>query len=119
MQKQGEIFLILSRRSGKQGKEIAEAMGIDPSYLSRSYQKATLPKSLREKACAFFGVEMSTFDQSEIRLESVGLTDDAAADNERGAIDWKQEAERLEQENALLRERVDALLDVIVGKQKK
>ena len=63
MQKQGEILLILVRRSSREGRDIASSLGIDPAYLSRLYKKSILPKSIIDKACLVFGISEDVFAQ--------------------------------------------------------
>ena len=64
MQKQGEILLILVRRSGMEGKDVAIKLDIDPAYLSRLYKKETLPRSIIDKAAKLFGVDSVYFSQT-------------------------------------------------------
>lgn len=64
MQKQGEILMILVRRSDVEAQDIAAEMDIDPSYLSRLYHKSVLPKSIIAKACSFFGVTPDYFNET-------------------------------------------------------
>lgn len=60
--KKGEILLILVRRSGLEGKEIASKLGIDPATLSRLYKKEKLSKSIIDAASEVFGVDKSIFE---------------------------------------------------------
>ncbi len=65
LSKQGEILLILVKRDGRNAEEIAEAMGIDKSYLSKLYKMDRLPRKPLEKARA-------AFPEAEIYLTEFG-----------------------------------------------
>lgn len=62
MQKNGEILLVLVRRSGLEGREVAAKLGIDPATLSRLYKKDHLSKSIIDSASELFGVDKSIFE---------------------------------------------------------
>jgi len=54
LSKQGEILLILVKRDGRNADDIASAMGIDKSYLSKLYKMDKLPRKPLEKARTAF-----------------------------------------------------------------
>ena len=58
---QGEALLILVRRSGREGKDVAKDLDIAPESLSRMYKKQSLTKKTIRKAVATFGVEEGYF----------------------------------------------------------
>jgi len=59
--KQGEKLLLLARRDHRSSEEIAEAMGIDKSYLPRLYKLEILPPKPLQKAQEVFGVPKEYF----------------------------------------------------------
>jgi transcriptional regulator with XRE-family HTH domain len=65
LSKQGEILLILVKRDGRNADDIAEAMGIDKSYLSKLYKMDRLPRKPLEKA-------RTAFPEAELYLTEFG-----------------------------------------------
>lgn len=59
--KQGEKLLILVKRDRRSSEEIAEAMGVDKSYLPRLYKLEKLPPKPLQKAQEVFGVSLAYF----------------------------------------------------------
>lgn len=59
---QGEILMLLVRRSGKEGAEVANAMGINQSYLSRLYKSKKLTNKVKASACRVLGVDIPIFE---------------------------------------------------------
>lgn len=59
--KQGEKLLLLVRRDQRSSEEIAEAMGVDKSYLPRLYKLDKLPRKPLQKAQEVFGVTLAYF----------------------------------------------------------
>ena len=65
LSKQGEILLILVKRDGRNADDIADAMGIDKSYLSKLYKMDKLPRKPLEKA-------RTAFPEAELYLTEFG-----------------------------------------------
>jgi hypothetical protein len=59
--KQGEKLLILVRRDERSSEEIAEAMGVDKSYLPKLYKLDKLPPKPLRRAQEVFGVSLAYF----------------------------------------------------------
>lgn len=103
--KQGEKLLLLARRDQRSSEEIAEAMGIDKSYLPRLYKMDILPPKPLKKAQEVFGVPIDYF-LSE--AESPSLLNEAAV-RYRGEGLLEGELERLRTEIGALREEITRL----------
>ncbi|MBU3682394.1 MAG: hypothetical protein FGM16_10725 [Flavobacterium sp.] len=99
---QGEVLMLLVKRSGLEGIEVAKSMDIHPSYLSRLYKSKSLTSKVKSKAALLLGVDASIFE--------TGLGYDIPAlqgiveepDEEFRALE--AEVERLEEENRQLAE---------------
>ncbi len=61
--KQGEKLLLLVRRDHRNAEEIAEAMGIDKSYLPRLYKMDKLPPKPLKKALEVFHLPDQFFEE--------------------------------------------------------
>jgi transcriptional regulator with XRE-family HTH domain len=59
--KQGEKLMLLAKRDQRSAEEIAEAMGVDKSYLPKLYKLEFLPRKPLQRAMEVFGVSMSYF----------------------------------------------------------
>lgn len=98
---QGEVLMLLSRRSRLEGAEIAQRMGISRNYLSDVYRRESLSSKIRLSAAAVFGVDIDIFETGlgyempQARAERVG-----EADEEYNPLIY--ENERLKNENARL-----------------
>lgn len=75
--KEGEKLLLLVRRDPRSSEAIAEAMGVDKSYLPRLYKLDKLPPKPFQKALKVFGVSATYFQESE----PLSLVEDPAASN--------------------------------------
>lgn len=106
---QGEILMLLVKRSKMDGIEVAKMMNINHSYLSKLFKQSRLTVKVRNAAAITFGVDIDIFDTGlgyelpQARAERVG-----EADEEYNPL--IEENERLKNENArlaaeLLRER--------------
>lgn len=62
---QGEILLILINRSQLSKKEVAERLGINPSYLSEILKSSELSRKIKDRAVDLFGVDPSVFDPGQ------------------------------------------------------
>ena len=63
---EGEALLILVRRSGMTGREVAQALDLTPATLSRHYKRQTLTKKVRRKAAALFDVSEDYFSKHQL-----------------------------------------------------
>lgn len=59
---EGEALLLLVRRSGKPGVEIAKLLNIHPNHLSKLFKSERLTLKLKKQAAEVFNVPLSTFD---------------------------------------------------------
>lgn len=60
---QGEILMLLVKRSGMDGKDVAKAMEINQSYLSKMFNFPALTDRVKRAAVKALGVDGSVFDQ--------------------------------------------------------
>ena len=60
--REGEVLMLLVKRSGKEGREVAESLGITPGYLSTLYKSEILRKVFKKRVIAYFGVDESVFN---------------------------------------------------------
>ena len=107
--KHGEVLLLLVKRSGKEGKEVARDLGLAPSYLSTLYKSDSIREVRRRQIAQYFGVDASIFETGE------GLPDMTKAEEHTGKYanvdpDVLEENRRLKEElertiNDLMRER--------------
>ncbi|MBC7777923.1 MAG: hypothetical protein H7246_20990 [Phycisphaerae bacterium] len=104
--KQGEKLLILARRDQRSSEEIAEAMGIDKSYLPRLYKLDKLPPKPLQKAQEVFGVSREYFIS-----ESEGKTVVNEDLGPYGSVET--ELARLQTEIALLRDEITRLNKIL------
>ena len=63
---EGEVLLLLVRRSGLSGKSVAEALDISPETLSRLYKRQSLTPKARRRAAAFFDVSEDYFSKHQL-----------------------------------------------------
>jgi len=103
--KQGEKLLLLARRDHRSSEEIAEAMGIDKSYLPRLYKLEILPPKPLQKAQEVFGVPKEYF-LDDLDNKSL-LNEDAGA--YRANEQLEGELARLQREMGALREEIARL----------
>lgn len=106
---QGEILMLLSKRSHLDGAEIAEKMGISRNYLSDIYRRERLSKKIIASAANVFGVEVSIFDTG-IGYSIPNSTVERVGESGDYYKSLLEEVERLKDENArqaaeILRER--------------
>lgn len=122
---QGEVLMLLVKRSGLEGLEVSKRMGINQSYLSKLYKSASLTHKVRISAARVLGVDISVFDDGLGYAYPSGVEAPLREpDQVYDAID--AEIERLKDENArlaseLLRERemsddLRALLKILAAK---
>lgn len=104
--KQGEKLLILVRRDPRSSEEIAEAMGVDKSYLPKLYKLEKLPPKPLARAQEVFGVSPAYFTEIPEQPSSLaepGKTYDVLSDNTQADI------ARLQQEMEALRAEMERL----------
>lgn len=94
-------MLILVRRDPRSSEEIAEAMGVDKSYLPKLYKLEKLPPKPLQKAQSVFGVSRSYF--SDDVAEKTLLSEPPAI---YPAGTTETELQRLQTEIAALREEI-------------
>ncbi len=104
--RQGEKLLLLVKRDTRSTGEIADAMGVDKSYLPRLYRKDVLPAKPLRKAMAVFQVPESYFTE---QMDDTGMVSEPDTPYRAGANDLK----RLEAENAALREEIARLTKMV------
>jgi len=103
--KQGEKLLLLARRDQRSSEQIAEAMGIDKSYLPRLYKLEILPPKPLQKAQEVFGVPKEYF-LDDLDNQSL-LNEDAGA--YRATEQLEGELASLQKEMTTLREEIARL----------
>ncbi len=72
---EGEALLLMVRRSGKSGAEIAQLLNIHPGHLSKLFKSEKLTFKIKKKASEVFNVDMSEFgdkDSDELLPDRVG-----------------------------------------------
>ena len=60
--REGEILMLLVKRSGKEGREVADALGITPGYLSTLYKSEMIRMALKKRVAEYFNVGVEVFD---------------------------------------------------------
>lgn len=103
--KQGEKLLLLVRRDKRSSEKIAEAMGVDKSYLPKLYKLENLPPKPLQKAQEVFGVSLAYFIGGEDTLSVVS----EPLENYRAAPVPDSDLARLQTEVAALREEIARL----------
>lgn len=58
---EGEILLLLVRRSGMEAKDIAEKLNIHPGHLSKLFKSEKLTSKIKRGASDLFGVPLDIF----------------------------------------------------------
>lgn len=61
---EGEALLLLVRRSGKSGVDIAKLLNIHPNHLSKLFKSARLSFKVKQRAAEVFNVPLSAFEIS-------------------------------------------------------
>lgn len=59
--KEGEVLLLMQRKSGKSVSEVAQLLEIHPNHLSKIFKSEKLSSKIRIKAANVFGVHESDF----------------------------------------------------------
>lgn len=108
---QGEVLMLLVKRSKMDGIEVAKMMNINPSYLSKLYNYGRLTIKVRRAAAITLGVDIDIFDTGlgyelpASRQERVGEPDEAynnlIAENTRLREENAKIAEELLREKTL------------------
>jgi len=101
--KEGEKLMLLVKRDNRTTEAIADALGLDKSYLPKLYKMEKLPRKPLQKAMAVFQVAQSYFTEN---VENPGGV--AEKDTTYGATE-----KRLEAENASLREEISRLTKML------
>lgn len=105
--KQGERLMLLVKRDPRSNEEVAEAMGVDKSYLPKLYKLDKLPKKPLQRAQEVYGVTEAYFtgeeDAKKHQLSEPAATYRSAAGADMH--DWAQ----AQQEISALREEVARL----------
>lgn len=97
--REGEKLMLLVKRDDRSTEEIADALGLDKSYLPKLYKMDKLPRKPLQKAMAVFQVTASYFTENT-RISGSVAEDDAAYGNPE---------QRLQAENAALRDEIQRL----------
>ena len=73
---EGELLLILVRRTGKDTKQVAADLDITPQYLSTLFKKNALPQKVKEKVVDYFKLSSEYFSQdvSYVSSEDKSMT---------------------------------------------
>ena len=127
---QGEILLILVKRDGRPAEAIADAMGVDKSYLPKLYKMDKLPRKPLERAMTVFADAEKFFAEKGEKLSVVeeprAAYRTAAASNaaEPGYLqqenaDLRGEVARLRQELEKLNEKNDKLTEAVLNLSKR
>lgn len=101
--------MILVKRDQRSTTEIAEAMGVDKSYLPKLYKMDKLPSKPRRRAAAVFHVPESYFTENE---EDPDIAAEPEAEY-RAAAPGQNETARLREELAALREELARLTKML------
>ena len=101
--KEGEKLMLLVKRDNRTTEEIADALGLDKSYLPKLYKMDKLPRKPLQKAMAVFEVAASYFTENAENASSVA---------ERGAV-YGDSEKQLQAENAALREEIGRLTKML------
>lgn len=64
--KEGEVLLLLQRKSGKTVAEVAHLLEIHPNHLSKIFKSEKLTSKIRNKAALIFGVQENDFSGNSI-----------------------------------------------------
>lgn len=62
---EGEVLLLIVKRSRKSNTEIAKMLDIHPNHLSKLFKSEKLTNKIKQKAIAVFGVDASVFGGKE------------------------------------------------------
>ena len=101
--KEGEKLMLLVKRDDRTTEAIADALGLDKSYLPKLYKMEKLPRKPLQKAMAEFQVTASYFTENVENPSSVA----------EGDITYGATGKRLEAENAVLREEISRLTKML------
>jgi transcriptional regulator with XRE-family HTH domain len=112
--KQGEKLMLLIKRDPRSNEKIAEAMGVDKSYLPKLYKMERLPRKPLQRAQQVYGVTKAYFtgeesDAGTVVAESRGTYTPAQI----GGSEWV----RMQEEISTLREEV-AKLERMLAQEK-
>lgn len=99
---QGEVLMLLVKRSSLDGIEVAKSMDINPSYLSRLYKSKSLTNKVKNKAAKILGVDPSIFDTG-IGYE-IPSSQGSVEEPDEEFLALEAEVARLEEENRQLAE---------------
>lgn len=64
--KEGEVLLLLQRKSGKTVAEVAQLLEIHPNHLSKIFKSERLTEKVRKKAAKVFNVLESDFSGNTV-----------------------------------------------------
>jgi len=106
---QGEKLWLLVKRDSRNNDEIAEAMGIDKSYLPKLYKMDSLPAKPFKKALEVFQVPAAYFQGTD--LLSVAVQEPAGA--YAPTAKEKSTLSSLQKENADLRDEIRRLATML------
>ncbi len=110
LQKQGEILLILVKRDGRSAEEIADAMGVDKSYLPKLYKMDILPRKPLERAKVTFPDAEKIFAEAGEKMSRV---EEPSSTYRTVAKPSGDAPEHLQEENAVLREEIARLTKML------
>lgn len=102
--REGEKLMLLVKRDPRNNEQVAEAMGVDKSYLPKLYKMERLPRKPRLRAQEVFSVSEAYFVGDESASSGV-VAEPAAVYRTSGSADWA----RTQEEISALREEVAKL----------
>ena len=105
--KQGEKLMLLVKRDPRSNEEVAEAMGVDKSYLPKLYKMERLPRKPLQRAQEVYGVSQAYFLGEE--GTSADLVSEPSATYRANARPGSSEWARAQDEISALREEITKL----------
>lgn len=106
--KEGEKLMLLVKRDPRSTEEIADALGLDKSYLPKLYKMDKLPRKPIQKAMAVFEVSAAYFTENEEPPRSV----------EEGEMAYLSREKHLQAENEALRQELVRLTQMLEQEKK-
>lgn len=85
--RQGEKLMLLVKRDPRSNDEIAQALGLDKSYLPKLYRLDRLPPKPLRRAIEVFGVEENYFSE---QMEQSMVSEPAPTYRTGGSTQWAQ-----------------------------
>lgn len=116
---EGEILMLLVKRSGKEGKDVAKQMGINQSYLSKIFNLQSLTPKIKRAASQVLGVDEAVFEQGVGYVLPEAATQQVSEPRgkyEKGSGLSAAEVARLMEEHSKERARLLAIIEKLVAK---